>query len=259
MSICYRQVFACKHREANSSYFAPFLPASGMNVFDYLGGADNTVEMMPGLNNIAAGAGKSLVIVTDGAFGGVNGGGLGNNTISGENMLLAGIQVRLGSNSMSNDAGTTTIQLFRHAIGSSFDDLLVGDSAKNRLQGAAGDDTISGDGGADTLNGGAGNDELIGGNGADLLIGGAGNDTLDGGKGADTFVFAATDYNGTNTILDYKPGQGDSIEMLGPSALDVSLQEIGGDTRISYAGAAGATIVIDVLNASLTAGDLVFV
>lgn len=281
--------------QANASYFAPFLPDEGSNTFTYFGGATaRTIDLMPGDNSIFAGSGNALVRMTDGATGFISG-GQGRNTISGENMVAGGITVDLSANQITTAAGTSTLQLFRDVIGSAFDDIITGNGARNRLSGVDGDDQIIGGSGKDTLRGGrgddlldgkagddlivggtgndtlegragndilrggAGDDLLRGGTGNDTLTGGNGNDTLHGGVGADTFVFAAVDYNGTNTILDYRPGQGDAIHLVGLSAPEVALQQIGDDTRISYSGAGGATIVIDVLNASLTAGDLVFV
>ena len=47
---------------------------------------------------------------------------------------------------------------FENAVGSSFDDHLIGNAQANELSGGAGDDTLTGGGGADRLNGGAGSD-----------------------------------------------------------------------------------------------------
>jgi Ca2+-binding RTX toxin-like protein len=71
-------------------------------------------------------------------------------------------------------------------VGSSYVDILTGNSADNRLSGNAGNDTLAGDAGDDELRGGQGNDILDGGAGDDKLIGGAGADQIDGGDGVDT-------------------------------------------------------------------------
>ena len=47
---------------------------------------------------------------------------------------------------------------FENAVGSSFDDHLIGTRGANTLSGGAGDDTLTGGGGADGLSGGAGSD-----------------------------------------------------------------------------------------------------
>jgi Ca2+-binding RTX toxin-like protein len=62
-------------------------------------------------------------------------------------------------------------------IGSTHNDLLIGDNGANVLSGNDGEDTLKGGGGADTLNGEWGNDVLKGGGGADTLHGGVGYDT----------------------------------------------------------------------------------
>jgi Ca2+-binding RTX toxin-like protein len=57
-----------------------------------------------------------------------------------------------------------------------------------RATGTVGDDLIIGSSGNDTLDGGRGDDILVGGPGSDQLIGGVGNDFLDGSKGANTLL-----------------------------------------------------------------------
>jgi Ca2+-binding RTX toxin-like protein len=78
-------------------------------------------------------------------------------------------------------------------------DVLIGDSAANLLEGGAGDDQIYGLGGnddllggsdQDRLEGGEGNDRLRGDSGDDVLVGGAGDDDYDGGEGVDTLDFS---------------------------------------------------------------------
>jgi hypothetical protein len=53
--------------------------------------------------------------------------------------------------------------------------------------GTSGNDLVLGNGDANTLNGGGGNDCLVGGAGNDVLIGGAGIDVCTGGTGIDTY------------------------------------------------------------------------
>ncbi|MEZ0260821.1 MAG: calcium-binding protein, partial [Alphaproteobacteria bacterium] len=66
-----------------------------------------------------------------------------------------------------------------NATGSSGNDLLGGNGARNTLDGLAGNDFLAGQDGADWLKGGLGDDYLTGGYGAD---------TLEGGNGADTYA-----------------------------------------------------------------------
>lgn len=93
------------------------------------------------------------------------------------------------------DAEGDKYDSIENAVGSAYNDRLIGDDEANSLYGGAGTDTIWGDDGNDSLDGGDGrdtlyggddNDTLTGGAGDDLLFGGDGDDTLEGGAGADT-------------------------------------------------------------------------
>jgi Ca2+-binding RTX toxin-like protein len=70
------------------------------------------------------------------------------------------------------------------------DDLLIGDSENNAINGAQGNDVILGLGGNDSLTGGLGNDRLFGHSGKDVLNGALGDDRLDGGAGNDRLLGA---------------------------------------------------------------------
>jgi len=114
--------------------------------------------------------------------------------------------------------GTDTLASIENAIGSSFNDVMVGDNGVNVLEGGDGNDRIDGAGGDDTIDGGAGDDtaefglanagvkvnlgagtatgagadtladveNVIGTEKADSLSGGVGANILNGGDGADT-------------------------------------------------------------------------
>lgn len=64
-------------------------------------------------------------------------------------------------------------------------DVLVGQEGDDALYGDAGNDRISGGAGSDFLDGGLGADKLYGDLGVDKLLGGAGDDLLKGGEGDD--------------------------------------------------------------------------
>jgi Ca2+-binding RTX toxin-like protein len=64
-------------------------------------------------------------------------------------------------------------------------DVLIGGTAFNSLNGAAGDDVLRGQPGKDYLTGGSGSDRLLGHAGRDTLHGGRGGDRLYGGRGRD--------------------------------------------------------------------------
>ncbi|MDI1295693.1 MAG: calcium-binding protein [bacterium] len=80
----------------------------------------------------------------------------------------------------SGDAAGDHFVSIEGMVGSSFADILSGDSVDNTLQGGDGNDWLFGR---------EGSDYLVGGNGTDVLSGGAGNDLLDGGAGNDVAYY----------------------------------------------------------------------
>jgi len=74
----------------------------------------------------------------------------------------------------------------------------AGNDSANVITGNAGNDTIRGFGGEDIIDGGAG---------ADVLYGQDGSDTVTGGAGADYFVLANAANTGTDTFVDFTPGE----------------------------------------------------
>ena len=81
-------------------------------------------------------------------------------------------------------------QVIENAIGTRFDDLLIGGYLNNRLEGRGG------------------NDRLEGGNGNDVLAGGAGDDRLDDFSGYDTYLFHEAGDLGHDTIDDRSGNHG---------------------------------------------------
>lgn len=183
----------------------------------------------------------------------------------------AGVTIDLAGGSASGGDGDGPVQIvgrgsvirhdilvgFENAVGSSFDDHLIGTAGVNALFGGAGDDTLTGGAGADRLVGGSGsdtadyadqargvrlsvsgalsgedifvsienlagtarNDVLIGDRGANVLTGQGGDDILLGGRGADTLLgdFA---YEGD---APPRPGMGSGYATLGPDATNNSI------------------------------------
>lgn len=93
-----------------------------------------------------------------------------------------------------------------------------GEVGDDLLVGGDGNDDMNGHTGNDVLLGGDGNDKLVGGEGNDVLIGGAGNDTLwgdredgTGARGGDIFDYNALSDAGTtgDTISDFQKGVDD--------------------------------------------------
>ncbi|MEE1657800.1 calcium-binding protein [Microvirga sp. CF3062] len=82
--------------------------------------------------------------------------------------------------------------------GSSYADVLTGNSGYNELFGHWGNDMLDGLGDGDYLSGGEGND---------LLVGGAGSDWLTGGNGSDTFRFdTALSASNVDIVNDFTTG-----------------------------------------------------
>lgn len=117
--------------------------------------------------------------------------------------------------------------------GSNGNDVLIGGSARDRLDGGRGHDRLTGGaqndrliGGAgrDVLSGGSGNDKLIGGTHNDRLGGGTGRDALDGGRGDDRLSGGLG-----RDVLDGGPG---SDRLIGGGGADRMIGGAGHDTFV---------------------------
>jgi Ca2+-binding RTX toxin-like protein len=83
-------------------------------------------------------------------------------------------------------------------------DVLIGRTADDRMNGYGGNDQLWGRAGNDTLAGGAGND---------LLAGGAGNDYLSGDTGSDTYRFGRGDGHDVISEYSWVQSENDRIEL----------------------------------------------
>jgi Ca2+-binding RTX toxin-like protein len=128
--------------------------------------------------------------------------------------------------------------------GADDDDLLMGGSGNDFIDGQIDDDTIDGNTGDDTLYGGQGDDSVEGGQGADMLDGGEGDDTLRGNRGEDVLVGGdgndSMDGGGENDVLS--GGDGDD-SMTGNQGNDTLMGGAGADTM---SGGAGEDVFEDV-------------
>jgi len=122
-------------------------------------------------------------------------GGAGYDRV-GFSLAPTGVTVDLDSG-VATGWGADELVSIELALGSAFDDHLIGNSGPNSLRGGEGDDLLIGRGGPDSLDGWDGDDILDGGNGDDLirgmagadsLIGGSGDDRLEGRHGPDTLI-----------------------------------------------------------------------
>lgn len=228
------------------------------------------------------GAGGDDVII-GGAGGDILGGGTGIDTLSYAGSTAGGINVDLSKQlgtALGGDAQGDELSGFENVYGSTLGDTITGDNLDNIIWGAEGDDTLNGaegndtiygGAGGDTMNGGAGNDTVAyngaivgvtvnlltqsasagdaqgdtvqefenvrGGDGNDELTGDINNNVLSGGKGTDTISGG----DGNDTIIGGAGGD----------AMD------GGDgvDTLSYAGATGAGVVIDLGAGTASSSD----
>ena len=140
---------------------------------------------------------------------------VGDDQISGAggNDVLYGNQ---GADTIQGGEGQNTL------FGGQQNDQLTGGSGADVIYGNFQVDFIRGTGGNDLLFGGQNNDTLQGGTGNDTLVGNRGDDALTGGTGGDQFQVNWSSDQWQDTILDFTPGDGDIIRILG-TALDATL------------------------------------
>lgn len=156
-------------------------------------------------------------------------GGNGNDTLDGgldQDWIEGGYGADLlvgreGNDTLLGDGGNDTLQGGAGAdwlegrdgndqvYGGAGVDTLFGAMGADYLQGDDGNDVLYGEWDNDALHGDDGNDVLSGGMGNDTLFGGAGHDVLQGDLGADAFAFAPGE--GIDTIVDFRPWEGDRI------------------------------------------------
>jgi len=97
-------------------------------------------------------------------------------------------------------------------LGGDDDDRVDGGSGNDTLLGGSGNDTIIGRAGRDEIEDGAGNDRVIAGGGADTIFLREGNDRISLGGGADTIIAEGPGF-AVDTITDFRPGQGDQLDL----------------------------------------------
>ena len=140
-----------------------------------------------------------------------NNGGGGFGDVIDYSGSFEGVEARLGG-SQTFDGGFATGDSFQgieNLIGSSFNDILVGNVRAN---------VLTGNDGADFLNGDRGNDTLLGGDGDDTIVGGFGQDTIDGGDGIDQVRYANAN---SRAVVDLSTGTGTAGHSFGDTLTNV--------------------------------------
>ena len=223
------------------------------------GGAD-TLDGAGGDDNLFGGDGSDSLLGGEGADtlqGGAGAdtllGGSGSDSLdggSGQDSMVGGAGDDLYRVDQSNDlvveaagGGLDTVSAStNYGLSAEVEDLVLtgasaingaGNGLANRLTGNGANNALFGQGGADTLDGAGGDDNLFGGDGDDIFVFGAGsgNDRISG------FDANAT---GGQDLLDFS---GLGVTAANFTAL-VAITDIGSDTRVTYNGAGGGTVVL---------------
>jgi uncharacterized delta-60 repeat protein len=164
-------------------------------------GGNDTLDGGYGVNSMAGGAGNDTYVVSNGTDVVTELAGQGVDLV----VSITG-SFTLGDN-LENLTLDNIAIVYASGTGNGLNNVIIGDSGFDTLNGLDGSDTLLGNWGDDNLMGGNGLDSLDGGNGEDTLNGGLGNDVLTGGADDDHFTFnTALSSTNVDTITDFGDG-----------------------------------------------------
>jgi Ca2+-binding RTX toxin-like protein len=196
---------------------------------DTLDGGDGNDTLLGGVGNdtLSGGDSDDALLAGDGddtlsGGTGVNAmdGGSGRDTVS-YGSAAAGIRVDLQNRQADGAGRVDTLSGIENAIGSAYDDVLLGDLGSNTLIGGAGNDVLAGSVGADTIDGGEGTD----------TVSYAGSSTATGGVQVDLAIGgpqSTNGWDGLDTLIE--------IENVVGSEGNDTLKGDGGDNRLTGGG-----------------------
>jgi Ca2+-binding RTX toxin-like protein len=204
----------------------------GTNGADVLNGgtADDTLIGLGGDDSLNGGGGNDLLNGGDGADR--LDGGAGTDTVTYADWGMGRVSVNL-NDGVADVAGSPldTLISIENAIGTNFNDMMIGSTGANRLEGGNGDDWLFGYDGNDTIVGGAGTDTLIGGNGSDR--------------------FEVNSLSATDIIADFTPGDssGDTVALIGLGVssfaqVQAMMQQTGADVHIHFGSGSDPVLVL---------------
>jgi Ca2+-binding RTX toxin-like protein len=210
-------------------------------------GGDAQGDTLTGIERLIGSAGEDVFIGSagDNIMMGAAGadtmvGGGGTDTVE-YSTSASGVVVDLQNGTGSGgDAEGDSLTGFTNAIGSAFNDRLIG-IGTGILDGQSGNDILSG---ASILNGGAGNDSLLGGAAAETLNGGADSDTV---SYAASSAGVTVDLGLSGPQISTGDASGDTltdIENLTGSLFSDSLIGNGGNNILNDGGAGGSDVLI---------------
>lgn len=174
---------------------------------DILSGGDGNDKLSGGAGNddLKGEVGNDILYLSYGSD--ILNGGDGTDILN-ASRLVEGTNINLSTGVvLASLLDVTQLSNIENIIAGQFNDILVGSSLGNNIQGGAGNDEIRGLGGDDTLYGDAGNDVLYGGDGNDYLYGNDGDDLFYSDNGSDQL------FGGAGWDKIYFTGNGVSVDL----------------------------------------------